>query len=367
MKQLLSPRGPLADGAWVDLTDSRTASRPTLDRRGHTLIEMVLSMVVLSIVLLAIGSAIVLASHAIPDAPGPSAAVATAAEVVEQIAGELSFARSFLERTANAIEFTVADRDGDLIAETIRYAFSGTPGDPLTRQYNGGTVVWIIEAAEEFELFYDTTIVNEQKVQESAEVLLDSKVSAADDLTTWVTPTNWYGQYIQPSLPAGATSWTVTRILFQAQDSPNPGNAIWVQLRPTDPGGLPTPAVLEQYYANNLGANWIWQEFFFNDIPPWPPDEGLCLVIKWADGINGALVRWTLEAGNRLMTQDAGATWFLSGAVSLLYSVYGTYKENVTVATTYLTGIRVKIRTGSDPTTAMETGVSLLHVQDITP
>ncbi len=324
-------------------------------------------MVVLSIVLLALGSAIVLASHAIPDAPGPTAAVATAAEVAEQIAGELSFARSFVERTANTVEFTVADRNGDLISETIRYAFSGTSGDPLTRQYNGGTVVSIIEAAEEFELLYDTTIVNEQQVQESAEVLLDGKVSAIDNQTYLVTATNWIGQYIQPSLPAGATSWTVTRILFQAQDPLSPGNAIWVQLHPAHPVGLPTPAVLEQYYANNLGATWIWQEFFFNDIPPWPLDEGLCLVVKWAAGTDAAKVRYTSEAGNRLRTGDTGATWLLSPVRSLLYSVYGTYKSNVTVATTYLTGIRVKIRTGSDPTTGVETGVSLLHVHDVTP
>ncbi len=325
-------------------------------------------MAVVSIVLLAIGSAILLAAHALPDAPGSTAAVATAAEVAGQIAGELRFARSFLERTANTIEFTVADRSGDAVPETIRYAFSGTPGDPLTRQYNGGTVVSIIEAVEEFELLYDTTIVNEQEVQESAEVLLDGKVSAADNQSYWVTPTNWIGQYIQPSLPASTTSWTVTRILFQAQDPPSAGNAIWVQLRPADPGGLPTPAVLEQYYADSLGNAWTWQEFFFNDIPPWPPDEQLCLVIKWAAGTpDAAKLRYTWEAGNRLMTQDAGATWFLSPVLSLLYSVYGTYKENVTVATTYLTGIRVKIRTGSDPTTGVETGVSLLHVHDITP
>ena len=352
----------------MDHPNRRTASRPSPDRRGHTLIEMVLSMVVLSIVLSAIGSAIVLAAHAIPDAPEATTAVATAAEVAEQIAGELLFARSFLERTANAIEFTVADRSGDAVPETIRYAFSGTPGDPVTRQYNGGTVVWIIEAAEEFELLYDTTIVNEQEVQESAEVLLDSKATAADNQTYWVTPTDWYGQYIQPSLPVSATSWTVTRILFQAKDPPSVGNAIWVQLRPADPGGLPTPAVLEQYYADNLGAAMIWQEFFFTDIPPWPPDEGLCLVVKWAAGIDAAMVRYTSEAGNRFLTQDAGATWLpLSAVRSLLYSVYGTYKENVTVATTYLTVIRVKIRTGIDPTTGVETGVSLLHVHDITP
>ncbi len=182
-----------------------------------------------------------------------------------------------------------------------------------------------------------------------------------------ITNTFWVGQYIQPSLPAGATSWTVTRVQFQAQDSPSTGHAVWIQLRPADPGGLPTPSVLEQQYADNLGGVMIWQEFFFDNVRPLPADEGLCLVIKWAAGDDGAHVRYTTTAGNRITTGNAGALWQLDIDKSLLYAVYGTYKENVTVATTYLTGIRVMIRTGSDPITRVETSVPLLTVQVITP
>ena len=105
----------------------------------------------------------------------------------------------------------------------------------------------------------------------------------------------------------------------------------------------------------------------FDDMPPLPADEGLCLVIKWAGGADGANVRYTTTAGNRIKTGDAGAFWQIAVDKSLLYEVRGTYKENVTVATTYFTGIRVMIRTGSDATTRVETTVPLLHVQDITP
>ena len=116
-----------------------------------------------------------------------------------------------------------------------------------------------------------------------------------------------------------------------------------------------------------MGNSMIWQEFFFDNIPPLPADQGLCLVVKWAAGDDGANVRYTTTAGNLIKTGNAGALWQIAVDKSLLYAVYGTYKENVTVATTYLTGIRVKIRTGSDPTTRVETSVPLLHVQDITP
>ena len=336
-------------------------------RSGFTLLELVISLSVSSILLLAIGSAIMMAAKAVPDPDTPDNDTALPARVAADIAAELQLALSFIFRDADTVEFTVADRTGDTIAETIRYDWSGTAGDPLTRQYNGGPVTKVIGAAEEFELLYDTTIVNEQEIQESAEVLLDSLVSPLESNAYTIVPTLWVGQYIQPSLPAGATSWTVTEVQLQAQDSPSAGHAVWIQLRPADPGGLPTPSVLEQQYADNLGGVMIWQEFFFDNVPPLPADEGLCLVVKWAAGADGALVRYTTTAGNRIKTGDAGGLWQLDIDESLLYAVYGTYKENVTVATTYLTGIRVKIRTGSDATTAAETSVPLLHVHDITP
>ena len=308
-----------------------------------------------------------LAAKAVPDPDTPDNDTALPARVAADIAAELQLALSFIFRDSDTVEFTVADRTGDQVAETIRYDWSGTVGDPVTRQYNGGPVANVIEAAEEFELIYDTTIVNEQESTESAEVLLDGLLSPLETKAYTITSTFWVGQYIQPSLPAGATSWTVTRIQLQMQDSPSVGHAVWIQLRTADPGGLPTPLVLEQYYADNLGGSMIWQEFFFDDVPPLPADQELCLVVKWAAGDDGANVRYTTTAGNRIETGDAGALWLLAVDKSLLYAVYGTYKQNVTVATTYLTGIRIRIRTGSDVTTRVETSVPLLHVHDITP
>ena len=342
-----------------------TASR-VLYRCGFTLLELVISLSVTSILLMAVGSAIMMAAKAVPDPDTPDNEIALPARVAADISAELQLALSFTTRDSDTVEFTVADRTGDKIDETIRYDWSGTAGDPLTRQYNGGTITNVIDAVNEVGFLYVTTIVNEQETQASAEVLLDGLVSPLENKSYMIVPSFWVGQYIQPSLPAGALSWTVTRVRLR-MDSPSAGHAVWVQLRTTDPAGLPTPLVLEQYYADNLGSSMIWQDFFFDDIPPLPADEGLCLVVKWAAGNDGANVRYTVTAGNRIETGDAGASWLLAIDKSLLYAVYGTYKQIVTVATTYLTGIRIKIRTGSDPTTRVETTAPLLHVQDITP
>lgn len=92
-----------------------------------------------SLLVAGLASALYISSQALDVDKSPSRQSATASEVLGELAADLALARSFSERTATAVTFTVPDRDGDLDPETIRYAWSGTPGDPLTYQYNGGT------------------------------------------------------------------------------------------------------------------------------------------------------------------------------------------------------------------------------------
>jgi prepilin-type N-terminal cleavage/methylation domain-containing protein len=107
-------------------------------RRGFTLVEMVLSMAVMTILLGGIASAMILASRAMPDLATPLKAMADGYYAADQLAGELFAAQTITARSATSVTFTVADRNNDSIAETIRYSWGGA-GQPLTRQYNIGT------------------------------------------------------------------------------------------------------------------------------------------------------------------------------------------------------------------------------------
>jgi hypothetical protein len=48
------------------------------------------------------------------------------------MAAELQYATAINQRSATLIEFTVPDRSGDGVPETIRYEWSGVPAIPLT-------------------------------------------------------------------------------------------------------------------------------------------------------------------------------------------------------------------------------------------
>jgi len=134
-------------------TSTPSHSLPNHCHAGFTLIEMLVSIAIMSVLVTGIASAIVLATRAAEGA-GQPAALADAARVIDQITAELAVALTFSERTGIAVTFTVPDRDADEASETIRYAWSGVDGDPLTRQYNGGATQPIVQNVHYFNVTY---------------------------------------------------------------------------------------------------------------------------------------------------------------------------------------------------------------------
>jgi len=91
---------------------------------GFTLVEVVTSMVVLSVVMVTIGSTIVLASRAIPKRHMQNGTPSRQVKVLQQIAEDISTATWFLDRTAVSVRFLVPDcGDGGL--EEIAYQWGG--------------------------------------------------------------------------------------------------------------------------------------------------------------------------------------------------------------------------------------------------
>ena len=131
-------------------------------RRGFTLVEMVLSMAVMTVLLGGIASAMILASRAMPDVETPLKLMSDGYHAADGLASELFAAQTITFRSATIVEFTVADRNADSNAETIRYAWNGVAGQPLTRRYNNGTIDTLLENIYQFDLRYDTQSVSGQ-------------------------------------------------------------------------------------------------------------------------------------------------------------------------------------------------------------
>jgi len=133
---------------------SRHPGRCARARTGMTLLEVVISITIISVLAGAMMSVMLIASRSLNAAEGPFARTADAADAAQQVTSDLRLAKQFLERTDRAVTFTVPDRDQDGQDETIRYAWSGTSGDPLTCQTNGGPAVPVAEDVQRFDLAY---------------------------------------------------------------------------------------------------------------------------------------------------------------------------------------------------------------------
>jgi len=123
-------------------------------RRGYTLMEIVISIAIVTVIMGAMVSTMLIARRGMQISAVGTESVSAASGVVQQMTAELSLATSITEQTASALTFTVPDRNDDGQDETIRYSWSGTAGDPLTRQYNGGSVATIAQDVHYFNMDY---------------------------------------------------------------------------------------------------------------------------------------------------------------------------------------------------------------------
>ena len=335
-------------------------------------------MAVMGIIMAGIGSAMMLAGRALPTAKSAIATTLAAADAAEQIATDLQYAVSVSQRTAKMIEFTVHDRSGDDIPETIRYSWSGSAGAPLTRQYNGGTVENVLTDVREFSLLYTLKTISTEITQpnESAETILISYDSSTNLYDYPIADTERYAEYVFPSLPANTISWKVTRVLLTAKLDGTTGGQASIQLQRPTPGNQVSSVVIEEktLLESVLSTKYGTQEFTFASASGLVPTQGVWIVVKWvADAvacrIRGRSSGVTATNVSLAKSMDRGLSWSTLAGQSLLFTVYGTVTTAGTPqiqSTYYLTGIDLKLRASSDTAALVQTGVRLLNQPQVT-
>jgi hypothetical protein len=335
-------------------------------------------MAIATVLMLGIGSAMLIASRAVPDAASPTGAAVSAAQCCEQLTADLQYAISVNSRSATMIEFTVADRSGDSFPEVIRYEWSGTAGAPLTRQYNGGAAVEVLANVRDFALSYDLQTISTLIPQgnESAETILKGYSGTANLDNYPIKSSEWYGQYFRPVLPADAVSWKVTRIRLSGRTDGAPNGECRVQLQQPTVGKLPSGTVLEEktLLESSLLAGYQEQEFTFTQAGGLSATQGLCIVVNWISDAVACQV-WGVNSNAStpdsflVKSTDKGVSWTAPAGMSLLYTVYGTVTTSGAPQiqnTYYLKRVNIRLRTGSDTRTTVQTAVSILNQPEVT-
>lgn len=350
-----------------------------MNRQGaFTLVELMVSMAIASVLLLGMGSAMMIASRALPEAEGPAFNTIAAAEVAGRVASELQYAVAITDSNATCVEFTVADRNEDDVPETIRYQWSGTPGDSLTRQYNAGTLAEILADVRQFDLAYDlhTTTTEIPQENESGETYLAGYYSSDDLASRDVKDDRWLAQYFAPSLPADTVSWKVTRVSFYAAAKNVISGQCRLQLQLATAGGLPTGIVLGEktLYESTLSPLfWTLKEFDFSNVSGLSPGQKLCLILKWVSGTEACQVLIRDEyvpasSAGYMQSTDRGVSWTQYSDQSLLFRVHGTVttEGQPQVETTYtVQTVNFTLRKGDDTQAVVHAGVQLLNGPEV--
>ncbi len=128
-------------------------------RGGYSLLELAVGLSAAVMLMGGMASAIVVSTQSLKVADTGAGARAVSTDVQRDFLADIQRAISFSERTATAATFTVPDRTGDGRPETLRYAWSGVAGAPLTLQMNGGTIQSVAVNVQQWQLSYRTTSI----------------------------------------------------------------------------------------------------------------------------------------------------------------------------------------------------------------
>jgi len=330
---------------------------------------VVVAAAILGILLTGMASAVMLALRAVPDGKRGASATLVAGRAVEMLAADLFYATAVSTATATELVISVPDRNGDGMPETVRYRWSGTQGDPLTRQLNGGTAATVATNVQEFGLTYQ-----KRKVQlptsngEGPEVLLASYDTANQLGHAVIDNNNLRAEYFAPTLPAEATSWRVSRIQFRGQTSGLLDGTLKVQLRPTI-GGLPGAGVLEEVSIPESALSFTcqWKDVGFSNVSGLTPGTGLWLVFQGATSNNACEVCVETSATSppnlsyRLST-NGGSSWSTLSGHQLRFYAYGKITSPSPVTYQYLLSqASCTLRTGSDATCRLQTSIRVVN------
>lgn len=353
---------------------------------GFTLLELLVAMLAASVLLAGLSSALFLTIQATqPDVGGHDSTLRGSQALVD-LSGELRFAKAFTLRTDKAVEFTVADRSGEGDDETIRWQWSGVAGDPLTRQYNGGTVVDVLDNVHDFQLSYNIKSLTTTQ-QGSGSVTSDEFMWANFEGWPGVSPStgtapigvaSWIAEYFQAQgLPADLTSMSVTKVSLRLQKFL--GGTLQVGIHKAIGGGnvepMPTPiGAPVNIDVATLPASVAWVDIPLTGVTLNELESELVIVVK-ATANNAAFLEYYNDrkapADTTVMvsTTDGGSSWSPSASKrnenDALFRAYGTYTTvgdgEIEVTRYFVVSGNGAVQVGSATSNRRETETEILN------
>ncbi|UYV12539.1 MAG: prepilin-type N-terminal cleavage/methylation domain-containing protein [Phycisphaera sp.] len=302
-------------------------------RRGLSLVELLVAMAMSATVLGGAVAAIGLSGRTFQSAANGIQS-SGAIDALAHMSSDIQLSLLVTERTATATTFWVPDRTGDGAPEQIRYAWSGTPGDPITYSMNGSTPVEIIEGVDALSLEYLVASVQGQATFATPappapidESIFD-RAYTGTGTTHALTTTSWVAAIIQPALPAGGSTFQVTRV--QIPMAKGGGGNVTVSLHRVDMlTARPEATALasDTCPASHLPATMAAAEFDLTNTTTFSAGDYIAIVVSQGAGGSSA-ADIALEPSPQYLTDgwiattDAVGVWSINATKDIPIVVY---------------------------------------------
>lgn len=357
------------------------------------MVELVVSMVVMALLLTALGSALVLASAALPEPDDPLTQVDDASLALDRFTEDLYGATDVTARSATSISITVPDRTGDGVADTIVWSWAGSSGSPLRRKL--GTKAWatVLDDVASFQLAYDlrtvtTATTQDETVYGPEEVLASFDGWAGVSASSGEQPAGsqyYLSQYFEIAAPASPdVALEITKVSLKLRmdllTSPQMSLSIYPAL--TDGSFLPGATAIGPSSTISTGllstlSLWVDTPMSENQIQDFT-NLGYCLLVNgtgsdlgWVEYLNAR--RAPTDSTRLQWSYDAGGTWNPAAKDidqnDARFYVYGrTVSTSSTTTDTsvyYLRAVDVELAASAQSLGALRTRVPVLNEPEV--
>ncbi len=347
-------------------------------RPGFTLIELTASMLVAGVCIGATVAAINVVTTGGALLTRRSEAQSAVGIGVNRLISELSLASTLVDISKTKIAFTHPDLTGDDVDDLITYVWSGTAGDPVTRELNTDGAAAVIAGVAEFNLGVDVSNVTEEtKPDTTPELLVASHDIYAGIYLTDPKPVSnaeHVAEYFVPSY-ANATACRITRVLISMAKNGARDRQLTLSVeRPRsgtyNPSG--TPLGFVNFDEADLADSFSWQQFALSGVEV-PVGQG-CLIVLRGTGSSAALVETHLlslgiaDGMTLRYSSNGGNTW--SPAVlnisDMRFYVFGEFVLNTSSGTGNLgTGtletVHLRVKTNGDDPVIVNTAARCMN------
>ncbi|MCC7390274.1 MAG: prepilin-type N-terminal cleavage/methylation domain-containing protein [Phycisphaerales bacterium] len=300
--------------------------RPNNPVPGFTLVELLLALAISAVVMSSVPMMISLSSRATPTDGGIQTTAAEAADCFAQLTADLQLAMAVTELTANSITMTVPSRDGSGVAQTIRYAWGGTPGDPVTIALDGVEGV-LVTAAADFTLGAVSgvhSVVTEQTLVSASAVGIQAATSSSG--AAKIPFGGGFLQAVATPADADVLGWAVTEVVVGLKCAgASAGESVGVSLVAITGAGVPTGVVYATTQLDSTAISSAITDYAFQMPPLWlPRNERLgVLVTISSTAIKNTSVGHATSTGETMYYSADGLSW-AAHAQAMQHKVVGT-------------------------------------------